>query len=121
MKASSTRSPSWSRRRPTGSITPTAWASSIATSSRPTSSWTIAQKAIAKVPAERYATGRELADDLRRYLRDEPIRARRASLVQRGRKWLRRHPSIVGSAVVLLILLTAGSLVAAWLIQGEKE
>ena len=62
-----------------------------------------------------------MADDLRRYLRDEPIRARRASLVQRGRKWLRRHPSIVGSAVVLLILLTAGSLVAAWLIQAELD
>ncbi len=82
---------------------------------------TIVQKAIAKAPAERYAATRELADDLRRYLRYEPIRARRASLVQRGRKWLRRHPSIVGSAVVLLVLLTAGSLLAAWLIQLEQE
>jgi serine/threonine protein kinase len=82
---------------------------------------TIVQKAIAKAPSERYATARELADDLRRYLRDEPIRARRASLVQRGRKWLRRHPSIVGSAVVLLMLVTAGSLLHAWLIQREQE
>jgi serine/threonine protein kinase len=82
---------------------------------------TIVQKAIAKVPSERYATARELADDLRRYLRDEPIRARRASLVQHGRKWLRRHPSIVGSAVVLLMLVTAGSLLHAWLIQREQE
>jgi eukaryotic-like serine/threonine-protein kinase len=82
---------------------------------------TIVHKAIAKAPAERYGTARDLADDLRRYLRYEPIRARRATLMQHGRKWLRRHPSIVGSAVVLLVLMTAGSLLSAWLIRGEQE
>src|SRR5262249_46881984 len=38
---------------------------------------TIALKAMAKEPADRYATARELADDLRRFLDDRPIRARR--------------------------------------------
>jgi hypothetical protein len=59
---------------------------------------TIVLKAMEKSPADRYATARELADDLGRYLRDEPIRARRPSLAQRGRKWARRHRPVVWSA-----------------------
>jgi serine/threonine protein kinase len=82
---------------------------------------TIVLKAISKVPAERYATARDLADDLHRFLRHEPIRARRATPIQRTRKWLRRHPSVLAAAAVLLVLLTAGSLVSAWLIRGEQD
>ncbi len=82
---------------------------------------TITLKAISKAPADRYATAGELADDLHRFLRYEPIRARRATLVQRARKWLRRHPSVSVAAVVLLVLLAAGSTVSAWLIRGEQE
>jgi serine/threonine protein kinase len=82
---------------------------------------TIVLKAVAKVPAERYATAHELAEDLQRYLRNEPILARRATLVQRARKWLRRHPSVPTAAAVLLVLLAVGSLAAAWMIRGEQE
>src|SRR5213079_3448616 len=52
---------------------------------------TIVLKAMEKNPAERYTTAQELADDLRRWLSDQPIQARRPSLVQRARKWARRH------------------------------
>ncbi len=52
---------------------------------------TIVLKALAKVPTERYATARELADDLQRFLNDEPIRARRPTPVERMTKWARRH------------------------------
>src|SRR5262249_2618580 len=48
---------------------------------------TIVLKAMAKNPAERYATAQELADDLKRFLEDKPIRARRPSLRQRAAKW----------------------------------
>jgi serine/threonine protein kinase len=82
---------------------------------------TIVLKTISKVPAERYATARDLADDLHRFLRHEPIRARRATPVQRVRKWLRRHPSVLAAAAVLLVLLTAGSLFSAWLIRSAYE
>jgi len=52
---------------------------------------TIVLKAMAKNPAERYATAQELADDLERYLEDKPIRAKRPTLMQRAKKWSRRH------------------------------
>jgi len=74
---------------------------------------TIVLKAMAKNPLERYATAQEMANDLRRYLGDQPIRARRPSMVQRLRKWSRRHRAIVTTAVVVLgcaILLGAGLL-----------
>jgi hypothetical protein len=41
---------------------------------------TIVLKAMAKCPEERYTTAQELADDLERYLKDEPIRARRPTI-----------------------------------------
>jgi serine/threonine protein kinase len=82
---------------------------------------TIVLKAVAKAPADRYATAGELAADLQRFLRHEPIRARRETVVQRGRKWLRRHPAVPVTAAVLLVMLTASSLAAAWVIGGEQE
>jgi hypothetical protein len=60
-------------------------------------------KALEKNPADRYATAQELADDLRRWLDDKPIRARRPSLRQVAVKWARRHPAAVWSAAVLLL------------------
>jgi hypothetical protein len=67
----------------------------------------IGLKALAKDPAERYRTAQELADDLRRFLNDEPIRARRAGLVERARKWSRRHPTLVSSVAVGLLVAVA--------------
>ena len=61
---------------------------------------TIVHKALAKAPAERYSTARELAEDLRRFVNDEPIRARRPTWVQRARKWTLRHRSLVWTAGV---------------------
>jgi hypothetical protein len=81
---------------------------------------TVCLKALGKAPADRYSTAGELAADLHRFLRDEPIRARRPTLAQRARKWLRRHPAVVGGAALLLVFLSAGSLLSAWLIRGEQ-
>ena len=82
---------------------------------------TIVLKAIGKHPTDRYGTARELAEDLNRFLRHEPIRARRATTVQRVRKWLRRHPSVPIAATVLLVLLTGASIVSAVLIDHERN
>jgi serine/threonine protein kinase/Flp pilus assembly protein TadD len=75
---------------------------------------TIVLKAMEKNPAERYATAQELGDDLRRFLNHETIRARRASFMQRARKWARRNKTLVRAvaAFVLVLVLLGG--VAEW-------
>jgi serine/threonine protein kinase len=66
---------------------------------------TICLKAMAKSPARRYATAAELAEDLRRYLDREPIRARPIGTIERLRHWCRRNPL----AASLLIAVSLGS------------
>jgi tetratricopeptide (TPR) repeat protein len=68
---------------------------------------TIVLKAMEKNPADRYATAQALADDLRRWLEDKPIQARRPTLVQRARKWGQRHQAVVRTAAVCLLLMLA--------------
>jgi tetratricopeptide (TPR) repeat protein len=68
----------------------------------PTDLETVVLKALAKEPSERYATATELADDLRRWLGDQPIRAKRPSLRQRAGRWVRRHRALVRAAAAML-------------------
>jgi WD40 repeat protein/serine/threonine protein kinase len=85
---------------------------------------TIVLKAMAKGPEERYGTAQELADDLERYLKDQPIRARRPTLVQRVRKWVRRHLPVVWTAglslVAMLVLAVIGLAASTVLVMREK-
>jgi serine/threonine protein kinase len=64
---------------------------------------TILLKAMEKNPADRYATAQALADDLQRYLTNEPIQARRSSVVQRARKVIRRHPGVTVTAALAIV------------------
>jgi WD40 repeat protein/serine/threonine protein kinase len=82
---------------------------------------TIVLKAMAKVPEERYRTAQKLADDLRRFLEDKPIRAKRPSLRQRAAKWARRHKTVVRAAGVVLVLAVAALAVSTVLIWQAKE
>jgi WD40 repeat protein len=77
---------------------------------------TIVLKAFDKNVKQRYATAQAMAEDLRRYLNDEPILARRASRVERNWRWARRNPTVTALACLLLAMLiatSAGSLLAA--------
>jgi serine/threonine protein kinase len=66
---------------------------------------TIILKSVSKSPDERYRSAGDLAADLQRYLDNQPILARRPSLIDRARKWSRRHPSVVVSGVLLLAVI----------------
>ena len=77
---------------------------------------TIVLKAIEKDPEARYQSAEVMGEDLRRFLADEPIRARRSPAAERYARWARRNPSIAVLSVVLtvvLLLATIGSLLAA--------
>jgi hypothetical protein len=69
---------------------------------------TIVLKCVAKDSAERYANGETLAEDLRRFLADRPILARRSTWQERTWRWCRRNPVVAGLAATLLVVLTAG-------------
>ena len=81
---------------------------------------TILSKAIAKDPADRYATAGALAEDFRRFLRDEPILAQPPSLWDKAVKWTRRHKSVAMSALAMLLLAAVGLLASTLLIANEQ-
>jgi eukaryotic-like serine/threonine-protein kinase len=91
---------------------------------------TVVRKALAKDSSERYSTAGELADDLERFLRDEPVRARRPGPREVAVKWARRHKGLVGGAAVALVVgLVASSVISVLLWRqadhdrraGERE
>jgi serine/threonine protein kinase len=86
----------------------------------PTELETIIQKAMGKTPGERYASAQALADDLQRFLDEKPILARRPSVPDRIYKWFRRHPSLVGAGVVVLMVIIAGMALNTWLLSREQ-
>jgi tetratricopeptide (TPR) repeat protein/tRNA A-37 threonylcarbamoyl transferase component Bud32 len=83
---------------------------------------TVVLKAMAPEPEQRYATAQELADDLRRFLEDVPVRASNPSLGLRAARWARRHKPIVMAAVVVLLLAVAGLVTAStFLWQAQRQ
>ncbi|MFM7281296.1 MAG: serine/threonine-protein kinase, partial [Planctomycetia bacterium] len=75
----------------------------------------IVLKALEKRPAARYATMREFAEDIGRYLRHEPIRARPASKLESARKWVMRNPGPsvgIGVGAVALVVISGVAVVA---------
>lgn len=73
----------------------------------------ICLKAMAKAPGERYATSRELADDVERFLADEPVMAMPETAFHRASRWARRNRSVVGYATASLFVVTLVSVIAA--------
>ncbi len=84
---------------------------------------TICLKCLQKAPPHRYPSAAALADDLHRFLAGEPVLARPIPSWQRGVRWCARNPrmaALLGTVALLLVILAAGSLVAAYRISNEK-
>jgi serine/threonine protein kinase len=82
---------------------------------------TIILKAMDKLPAGRYATARDIADDLRRFLGHEPIRARRPSLVERSLRWSKRHRALIATAMVGIVVSMAIGTFTLWRAKQQVE
>jgi tRNA A-37 threonylcarbamoyl transferase component Bud32 len=65
---------------------------------------TICLKCLEKEPARRYATARELGEELARFLKGEPILAQPASAIRKAATWMRQHPGWLAGAVALVVL-----------------
>ena len=84
---------------------------------------TICLKCLQKEPEQRYATAKELADELTRFTDGQAIRARPISPVHRWWRWCRRNPMLSGSlatTLVLILTVAIGSPIAVWRIEQSR-
>ncbi|HEX4795333.1 MAG TPA: serine/threonine-protein kinase [Humisphaera sp.] len=82
---------------------------------------TILMKAIAKEPADRYPSASALAEDLRRFLEDQPILARPPSTLDKAIKWTKRHRAITLSTMAILLVIAAGLLITTLFIARAQS
>src|SRR6266480_1137882 len=81
---------------------------------------TICLKCLEKDPKRRYSSALALAEDLERWLKHEPIRARRTGIFTHARKWVRRNPSIAAMTATLLALAVPLG-VMIWKSESERS
>jgi serine/threonine protein kinase len=84
---------------------------------------TICLKCLEKEPTKRYASAQLLAEDIERFLRDEPIQSRRVSQVERAWRWCKRKPlvaSLIAALIVVVVVGLAGALWESHRVQGDR-
>ena len=82
---------------------------------------TIVLKTLEKDRSHRYASAAALADDIRRYLRDEPIVARPASTWYQARKFAKRHKELVFGLTLTFVALLGGLVATSYLALSEAS
>jgi serine/threonine-protein kinase len=78
-------------------------------------------KAMALRPADRYSTALALAEDVERWLADEPVTAHREPWTKRAARWARRHRTIVSSLAVLVVTGVTALAVSAVQISKARD
>jgi tetratricopeptide (TPR) repeat protein len=81
----------------------------------------VVSTALAKRPADRYASALDFAEDLRRVRVHEPIRARRISALGRLARWARRRPAVAALCAVLAALLPALAALGGWYVAKRPD
>jgi serine/threonine protein kinase/tetratricopeptide (TPR) repeat protein len=81
----------------------------------------ICLKAMSKDPTHRYPSALELADDIQRYLADEPVRAYPEPWTTRAARWVKKHKTGVAAAAIVLVTSVVGLAVANVLISRERD
>lgn len=81
----------------------------------------ICLKAMAKEPANRYASVSEMATEIEKWMADEPVSAHRDSWIIRAARWSRKHKTLVAATGVLLLTAFMATLIASVLINNEKN
>ncbi len=75
---------------------------------------TIVHKAIDREPDKRYQSADALAEDLGRFMRDEPIQARKMSFVGHIMRWARRNKRVAGLTAAMVLILVLGTFTSVW-------
>ncbi len=88
---------------------------------------TICLRCLEKDPARRFATAKDLGDELGRFLRGETLVSRRAGPLDRGRRWCRRNPAVAALTVAVALALLTGTAISTYFaieslrLAGEKS
>ncbi len=81
----------------------------------------IVLKAMSLEPGARYASAKDLTEEVNRWLADEPVLADRETLLEKSRRWARKNRTAVAIGAVLLVSLAVGGMGFGFITQGFNE
>ncbi len=81
----------------------------------------ICLKALSKLPAQRYSSAADLAQEVQRYLADEPVLAYPEPWTRHAARWARKHRTVVATAAGLLLAATTALAISTVLIARERN